>query len=112
MKITEQAIDNLEKALGVKLYKEQIDNILFGVGMDRSKRQNGKTYAYCIRLALSKGEPLDIRKPEDFCDGDYGHPGNRQPYARGTFRHIFMEIYTKLKDAGFEVRPLTPLQVK
>lgn len=103
MKITEQAINNLEKALGVKLYEEQIDNILFGVGMDHTQRQNGKTYAYCIRLALSKGEPLDIRNPKDFCDGHY-----ENTLYPNHFMTMFMEIYTKLKDAGFDVRPITP----
>lgn len=106
MTLHEKAIDNLEKALGIKLYEEQKQYILFNKGMDFNKRQNGKTYAYCIKLALSDGDPLNMLKPEDFCDFDYGEQSNRIPYARGIFRHMFMDIHSKLKEASFYVRPL------
>ena len=60
-------------------------------------RRQGRTTAYCIKLALSKGERIrDISK---FADGEWG-----QRYARGFFKYTFHDIWSALKSAGFKVR--------
>lgn len=91
----------VEKVLGIKLYSHQIDYLHEGTAMPLD-RQNGKTLAYCIKLALSNGI-LNIAYPEAFCDTDYGREINRVNYARMCFKHVFLEIREKLSDAGFDV---------
>lgn len=105
MKITEETIPLIEKALGFELYEPQKEYLL---DEDRYKlrssgRNTGKTTAYCIRLALSEGEPLDLRKPWMFSD-DWGVVSDTKQYARQFFRRFFMDIRDKLKESGFPVR--------
>jgi hypothetical protein len=59
--------------------------------------------AYCIALALSDGESLNINKPEEFSDG-WELGSHRKMYARNFFRSKFMEIREKLKEHRFPVR--------
>lgn len=99
----------IEKALEVKLYDWQKDWLINGKWMPNA-RGNGKTFAYCINLALSEGKPLNVQRPEDFCDSDYGPPGNKVRYARAFFRRMFFDVWIQLKDAGFPVRPIAGLK--
>lgn len=101
VKITEQIIPHIEKAVGFTLYEHQKDYLL-DRGPLMCGRKTGKTVAYCIRLALSKGEPLSITRPEKFAD-EQALPNHRS-YARGYFRHEFMEYRQLLADYGFPVR--------
>lgn len=103
MKITEQTIPHIEKAIGLKLYDYQ-KNYLMDKGYLRRGRATGKTVAYCIKLALSEGEPLDMRKPEEFSDGQ--QLDNQISYARNFFRREFMKYWKMLKDYGFPVREI------
>jgi hypothetical protein len=99
LEITEQVIPHIEKAVGLKLYEHQknylISNNHMGIG-----RGTGKTVAYIIKLALSEGEALNMRRPHEF--SDYGD-GSRQ-YASYFFRREFMKYWEMLKDYGFSVR--------
>jgi len=99
LKITEEVIPHIEKALGIKLYEHQV-NYLLDKGPVQSGRRTGKTLAYCVKLALSDGEPIDLKNLEKF--SDFGDGSIR--YARGLFKNCFMEIREKLKDYGLPVR--------
>ena len=105
MEITEKVIPFIEKALEIRLYEKQKQYIL-GDGPCRfGGRASGKTTVYCIRLALSDGEPLDMRKPQEICDSTY-REGNNEPRYAIWFRRYFLDIWQGLKDAGFPVREL------
>lgn len=105
MQITEETIVLIEKALGISLYEGQKQYLLNNGTYWFGGRATGKTLAYCIKLALSDGEPLDIQKPWEICDNDYGPESNRHSYAR-WFRDFFIKIWISLKDAGLPVREL------
>lgn len=102
MVIQENLIPLIEKCLNFKLHEHQKGYLLGKGDIPFGTRGNGKTTAYCIRLALSDGEPLDLYKPEKFSDR-IGAP-NHISYARHFFRHEFIVIRNRLKDYGFEVR--------
>lgn len=90
----------IQKALGLTLWENQIHYLAYGTFLDHGRR-TGKTTACCIKLALSKGEPLDMRRPETFSDGWY-----RGSYPQ-YFKREFLEIRSKLKQHGFPVREIT-----
>lgn len=100
MQITEKLIPHIEKASGSKLYNNQV-NYLLGKGCLNGKRKSGKTFAYCVKLALSEGEPLDLSKPEEF--SDYYGKGSFS-YAETFFKSEFIRIRTELEGYGFTVR--------
>ena len=102
MEITEQVIPHIEKAIGLKLYDEQKKYLLNKHYHINGGRRVGRTVAYCIKLALSDGEPLDMRKPYEF--SDYGDGSKR--YAYDFFRKEFMKYWELLRDYGFQVRIL------
>jgi hypothetical protein len=101
MKLYKEFIPHIENALGFKLHEHQV-NYLLDKGNLVGGRRTGKTVAYCIKLALSDGEPLDLKKPEEFADG-WSLP-NHNRYARSFFRNEFMKYRQILKDYGFPVR--------
>lgn len=106
MKITTNEISMLEKALDIKLYEGQKQYIVNDGSYWYGGRASGRTVAYCIKLALSDGKPLDMREPENFCDSDYGPERNKRRYARSYFKRMFLDIQQKLKDNGFKVREI------
>jgi hypothetical protein len=99
VEITILHIRHIERAFGFKLSEKQIDYLIKDAYMGQ-ERGIGKTFVYCIKLALSDGEPLNLKKPEDF--SDYGDGSVR--YARQYFVKEFMDIREKLKAYGFPVR--------
>lgn len=101
MKITEEMLIHIEKALDITLYGHQRRYLLTGDYMGHGRR-NGKTLAHCIKLALSEGTPLDLRKPEEF--SDYGDGSRR--YARSYYRKVFLDIWYSLKEYGLPVRDI------
>ncbi|WP_051461059.1 hypothetical protein [Ruminiclostridium josui] len=130
LKITEEVIHLIEKALDIKLFPWQKDYLVndtpfpticpclidvFDTENIRKScsayhfdgkrchaigRRTGKTFAYCIQLALSDGEPIDMRKPEKYSDHD------TLRYARGYFKSMFFDIWDSLNIAGLPVREL------
>lgn len=109
MKIKQSHIPDIEKALGIRLYTPQV-NYLLEIDRMAGARRSGRTLAYCIILALSKGEPLDMRHPEEFSDSWGMTIIGKESYSRGYFRNMFLDIHTKLKNYGFPVRELKGLQ--
>ena len=99
-------INAIEKALGFKLYDNQLKYLRSECGYWYGGRATGKTLAYCIKLALTEGEPLDMREPQKYCDADYGMRYNKVKYAKGHFYREFIYVHSKLKAAGLPVREL------
>ena len=94
--------ERIEKALGFKLYDAQKGYLLSkNRYMYARGRGSGKTLAYCIKLALSEGIPLDMRKSEEFSDREEPHS-----YNKGYFRDMFYKVWASLKKQGFKVREL------
>lgn len=87
--------------MGIKLYEHQV-NYLLDKGNLKVGRRTGKTVAYCIKLALSEGNPLNMKTPDEF--SDYGDGSVR--YARDFFRGEFLMIRDKLRHYGFPVRDI------
>lgn len=102
MEITEKVFPHIEKALGIKLYDEQKKYLLNKHYHMNGGRRVGRTVIYCVKLALSDGEPFNMKKPEEF--SDYGDGSVR--YARDFFRSEFLMIRDKLKHYGFPVREI------
>jgi hypothetical protein len=103
MIITEEVIPLIEKALGFELYDHQ-KNYILKKGSLKPGRATGKTKAYCIALALSNGEPLDMRKPWEFSDG--WELKDQKRYAKDFFKREFIEVWERLKKCGFPVRQI------
>lgn len=105
MKIKEEAIPLIEKALDIQLYEPQKEYLINDGSYWYGGRASGKTLAYRVKLALFDGEPLDMRKPWEICDTDYGPKENEINYSR-WFRRFFLDIWHQLKAAGLPVREL------
>lgn len=101
MEINEKMIPFIEQALDLKLWENQINYLCKGSFLTYERR-SGKTVAYCIYLALSQGEPLNIKRPWEFADGNHGWR-----YAAGYFRNEFLRIRGLLERRGFPVREIT-----
>lgn len=101
MEINERVIPHIERALGVILYDNQ-KTYLLGKGSLACGRKTGKTFAYCIKLSLSDGEPLNLRKPEEF--SDEWSLTKHTTYSRTFFRREFIRIRRLLETYGFQVR--------
>jgi len=101
-----QALNNLV-IRGLKLTLEAFSGDLpacimnHGGGCYIRGRGTGHTFAYCIKLVLSQGEPLDMRKPEKFSDN------KNKNYARTYFRRmLYYDVWLPLKEAGIPVRKM------
>lgn len=106
MIVSEKMFKHIENALGIKLYQSQKDYLLSESYLPPvGDRQTGKTMAYCIKLALSNGVPLNMNKPEEFSDG-FELGGHKEKYARNHFRHEFLKIHDALKQYGLSVRDI------
>lgn len=101
MKIIEETIPLIEKALDIRLYPEQTEYLLHNGSYWFGNRRSGKTLAYSVKLALSEGEPINMEKPLDFCDSPH-----IIKYSL-WFRSFFLKIWQQLKFAGLPVRELS-----
>jgi hypothetical protein len=90
-------IEHIEKALGFKLQDWQKDYILTGEAVFPRGRRNGRTTAYCTRMALDPSKTYTFPELLNYADGDHGFA---YPY---WFRDKFLEIRDRLRDQGFEV---------
>lgn len=97
-------IDKIEQALSIKLYAWQIEYLQGNEKVNiPSERRQGKTLAYCIKLALSKGEP--IRLNEVWMHSDVGQRYGSH-YSKGFFTHLFIDTLEQLKGDGLIVREI------
>lgn len=103
--ISENLLRAVEKVLDIKLYDDQMNYLLNDGDYWFGGRRSGKTTAYCIKLALSDEQPLDMSAPYEWCDEDCGSPTSKRRYSI-WFRDHFLDIWTALRDAGFKVRDI------
>lgn len=94
MKITEETLIAVEKALNIKLFNAQKKYLLSDAYCFSLGRRTGKTLAHCIKLALSDGPPINLRLMERY--SDYGN--GTVSYARGFYRQQFMHIWEQLAE--------------
>jgi hypothetical protein len=97
--LPKEYIKEIERAMGLKLYDSQKNMLtgkppFYGFG----NRRSGYTTAFCIKLALSHGEPIDLNRPFEFVDEAYGDNYDR------WFIDELMGIRERLKVNGFKVR--------
>ena len=112
----------IEQALGFQLYEYQRRFLLHGdPKIFRGGRCNGKTTAYCIKLALSEGEPFLVYpdsikaryEPNELSDDDLRrglyHAIVDETHGKRYekfFKDMFIDIWRDLKEAGLPVREL------
>jgi hypothetical protein len=105
-----EMIHFIEEALDITLYVNQIKYLTGDISEPNydDLRGTGKTTAYCIKLALSSGSPLDSRDTTEFSDAQYsGLTGsNASSYSKHFFLREFTSIREKLLNNGFPVREL------
>lgn len=100
MAVTNSMIPIINQAFNFKLLPFQVHYILGNSEDLGATRGSGRTTAYCIRLALSEGEPIDLRHPERYSD----MPHLKLHYARDHFKREFVKIRNILEHNGFNVR--------
>lgn len=92
----DEYIQEIEKALQIDLTQWQ-KKYLLGKNYEFSnERQTGKTFIFCVYLALNEKE-LPISKPELFSDRFDDN------YSKGYFRNLFEDVRNILQRHGFEV---------
>lgn len=110
MKIHRVIVHLIEEALEIKLHEDQIKYITGDILEPNydGLRGTGKTTAYCIKLALSSGPPLDLRDSTKFSDAHHSGltGGDADRYSKYYFSRMFATIREKLSKHGLPVREL------
>ncbi len=102
MKITEEMIPLIEKALGFKLYDWQRAYLLEEQHSKPKERASGRTTAYIVKLLLTNHEPIDIK----FHAMRYkDHQG---VHYTDFFRNFMREIDEKLTNVGLPTCTVKP----
>lgn len=105
MKITEESIPLIEKALGFELYEWQRAYLLGESCTIPSGRVTGRTTAYVVRLLLTNEQPINIKfdamKYKDHPSVGYTH----------FFRNYMREIDEKLTAVGLPTCTVKPKSV-
>lgn len=96
--ITGDLIPKIEKAFGFQLYDWQKEYLLGKTNHRLGGRRNGKTFAYCLKLLLSDGEPINRREVFRYRDGEHGLR------YHDWFRNYCLEINDILTKNGFKTR--------
>lgn len=91
-------IRKIEQAFGLPLYDWQKDYLLGKRSTRMGGRCNGNTFAYCLKLLLSDGEPIKRRDLFKYRDGNYG------THYNSWFARYIWDINKTLVAAGFETR--------
>lgn len=100
MKITEPVLNKIEDVFGFPLYPWQKDFILGKINVRAGGRNNGKTFAYCIRILLEDGECINI---SDIRHGMHIDEWHGQRYVE-WFTNYIRDINSVLVKNGFETR--------
>lgn len=92
-------IRKIEKAFGFPLYDWQKD-YLFGnhCKFPHGRRCSGRTFAYCLKLLLSDGEPIKKRDLFKYRDENHG------THYDSLFTRYIWDINKILVSAGLETR--------
>lgn len=96
--IEPEMIPKIESAFGFSLNDWQKDYLIGKIQHRAGRRNNGNTFAYCVKLLLSDGDPINIKDLKKYIDEVHG-----SNYTR-WFTGYCMEINAKLVAAGFKTR--------
>lgn len=96
--ITPEMISVIKSAFGFQLYDWQRDYLLGKTNYRAGGSRNGNTFAYCVKLLLSGGEPIKRKDIVGYVDE---YHGNRYPR---WFAGYCMEINEVLKESGLKTR--------
>lgn len=100
--IDKELIPKIEEALGFKLYPAVIEYITTGNYNFINTRKQGKTIAYMLNQILGKQytyiEMKDLKSTNKYTDII-----NPKPYYNRMYFKMFMDCYSKLEKAGFNV---------
>lgn len=96
--IEPEMIPKIESAFGFSLYDWQKDYMLGKMQYRAGGRHNGKTFAYCVKLLLSDGEPIKVKNIQKYIDEVH------DSYYTKWFTGYLMEINKKLLAVGFKTR--------
>lgn len=97
----ERAIPRIEDALGIRLHgwiKTYIFTRHNAEDLVPDGRRLGRTTARALRLVLSDGEPIIVRRPEDLCP--YAGEDAVDHKRMQLFCDAVLRIHRKLKAAG------------
>jgi hypothetical protein len=87
----------IERALGFKLHGWQKDYILTGKAVLPGGRRNGRTTAYCVRMAINTSKTYTYRELLKNTDEYHGQ------FYPHWFRDKFLEIRERLERVGLKV---------
>lgn len=104
MKITEELIPLIEKALGFKLYEWQRAYLLEKPYSEPLERATGRTTVYVIKLLLTNREPINIKFDA------MKYKDHRGEHYTDFFRNFMGEIDAKLTAVGLPTRTVKPKQ--
>lgn len=96
--IEPEMIPKIESVFGFSLYDWQKDYLLGKIKHRVGGRHNGNTFAYCVKLLLSDGDPISVKDLWKYIDEVHG-----SGYYR-WFTDYCLEINEKLIAAGFKTR--------
>ena len=106
MKITNETIPLIEKALGFELYEWQRAYLLDEIYVKPTERATGRTTAYIVKLLLTNREPINIKfdamKYKDYHTVHY----------TGFFRNFMREIDEKLTVVGLPTCSVKPKPIR
>ena len=91
----------IEMAFNIALYDWQKDYLRGECELIKGGRANGKTFTYCVKLALSEGDPIRRVLLNQYADM---YPGSY--YTNIWFPRYFLETRQILKNAGLPVRDI------
>lgn len=96
--ITPETIQKIESVFGFSLYDWQKDYLLGNIQHRAGGRCNGNTFAYCVKLLLSDGDPIKIKDIQKYIDEVH------DSYYTKWFTGYCMEINKKLVSVGLKTR--------
>ena len=74
--ITPETIQKIESVFGFSLYDWQKDYLIGKIKHRVGGRHNGNTFAYCVKLLLSDGDPIKIKDIQKYIDEVIGDKFN------------------------------------
>lgn len=106
MKITEEMIPLIEKALGFELYKWQKAYLLGETYEEPAGRRVGRTTAYIVKLLLTNERVIDSDKYKDI--QQYKDRSSSSSFYGDFFKHEMQMIDDKLTSVGLRTWLLKP----
>lgn len=106
MKITDETIKKIESIFGFPLYEWQKEYLKRETEIITYGRCNGKTFAYILRLLLSRKRKIKKEDLEGYADGYFTETRYSEWICSGKYKRWFimecLKINQKLVENGFE----------